>query len=366
MKSLFRVYESLLGDMESNLMNGDFSVEADYINNFDEDENSLLKKFFINLESTKINKNPLSLENTENGKTLTVKSTKEFLKTSSLYTLFNPDGEDDMILSDVISNLDTIVVDNSFSIRANNSDLTHKHLAHKLISPSLNFNGVKSLNGVNIQTKLFNTRTIQNISFDSSLESLNNLNIDMSISKFDSRIWFNSLPVFNNVSSENVSDIVIYYDKTANLFSEKRFNNIFDFGYELSYTTDPDSVKSTKISVKKFSDIKKLVTTKDFYDRIYNEWPVKIKKGARLADLIDISKFKELECICINSSNVGIVFENTKTSRKLYKSYFPSMLKICQQHIYSGNTVNSGLSVDEIVKYLPVTADGWRVMIIRA
>ena len=365
MKSLFRVYESLLGNMEDNLLNGDFSVEMDYVNNFGEDENSLLKKFFINLDSTKINKNPLSLENTEDGKTLTVKSTKEFLRTSTLSTLFNPDGGDDMLLSDVISNLDTIVVDNSFSIRAHNSELTHKHLARKLISPSLYFNGVKSLDGVNLQTNLFNIKTIQNISFDSSLESLNNLDIDMSISKFDSRIWFNSLPMFNNVSSENVSDIVIYYDKTANLFSEKRFNNIFDFGYELSYKTDPDSTESTKVSVKKFSDIKKLVTAKDFYNRIYNESPIKLKKGARLSDLIDVSKFKELECICINSSNIGIVFENTKTSRNLYKLYFPSMLKIRQQHIYSGNTVNSGLSVDEIVKYLPVTADGWRVMIIR-
>ena len=69
------------------------------------------------------------------------------------------------------------------------------------------------------------------------------------------------------------------------------FNKIFDFGYTIELTqSGKDKVNTVKIN--NMTDIRKLIVAKDFYSRIYNEWPYKLKQGAKLSDLIDISGFE--------------------------------------------------------------------------
>ena len=109
--------------------------------------------------------------------------------------------------------------------------------------------------------------------------------------------------------------------------------------------------KSGERLFKNIKSFKTLVSDKEAYYREYDEWPVKIKPNAKLSDLLDISKFKNLKYITIHDSKMYIIFENTALSDSMTKTVFNTMLR-CK-----GNTI------DSIKPYIPVTADGWRVFV---
>ena len=155
MKTIFRVYESLLGDMEDSLSMGDFDVESDYIDNYNNDDNSLLRKFF-NIKTFFGCENPFSLTQGSNGKTLNVDTGKGF---SSIE--MTPDNGGNMTVTDVISKLDCIEASN-LKIKANNSNLTDKHLSKKLVSDYLEVKGVESISNVASLTKekIFSSKLI--------------------------------------------------------------------------------------------------------------------------------------------------------------------------------------------------------------
>ena len=105
--------------------------------------------------------------------------------------------------------------------------------------------------------------------------------------------------------------------------------------------------------------IRKLITSKEFYNREFTEWPYRLKKGVKLSDFIDVSQFKELRTLTISDSKMGIIFENVNAQVDMHSAYFVDMLK------QTWNSKKKGHSTKDIVNLSPVTDDGWRVILFR-
>lgn len=355
MKSIFRVYEGLLGNMDAALDNGDFNMEAqlaaDY---YKEGESSLLNKFFNIVGYYDEKNNPFKLHNTAFGKTLEIYPDKYVSRASIL-----PDG-DGSKLSNIISDLDCIWCKKQLSIKANKSDLDYSHLAKTIASPYITFEGVKSLSDIELFTNVPEAKDMKVIKFDNALESLNNVEINMDpTSRTNSMIWFNHIPEFNNVKSNSVTDIIINYAPAKSgikPWSEKVYDKLFDFGYTLKYISkDEASVKVNNIAA-----LKKLVTAKDFYSRIYTEWPVKIKASVKMSDILDISQFTKLGKITINDGRMGIIFEKTEhVDKPTHILHVNEILKTRY------NSTGNAETKQKIFDSAPTTADGWKVYVIR-
>ena len=183
-----------------------------------------------------------------------------------------------------------------------------------------------------------------------------------------SRVIFYNLPEFDNVRSNSVcyidiTDNPIKFNgvKSQDLFSSARFKKLFDFGYELSYIDDFVVQTSGKVTIKDMKGLRKLVTAKDFYNREFAEWPYRLKSGAKLSDFIDVSQFKGLYSITITDKKMGVLFEKVDdphAKQHASYAYFTDMLKQTWEE-------KSGHKRNEIDNLIPVTADGWRVIIFR-
>lgn len=355
MKSLFRVYESLLGDMEAALDKGSFDMEtqlaADY---YKDGESSLLNKFFNIVGYYDEKNNPFKLDNTAFGKTLEIYPDKYVSRASIL-----PDG-DGSKLSSIISDLDCIWCKKQLSIIANNTDIDYTRLAKTIAAPYLSFEGVKSLSDIELFTNVPDAKDMKVIKFDNALESLNNVEINMDpTSRTNSMIWFNHIPEFNNVKSNSVTDIIINYGSAKSgvkPWSEKVYDKLFDFGYTLKYVAKDEAT----VKVNNIAALKKLVTAKDFYNRIYTEWPVKIKSGVKMSDILDISQFTKLGKIIINDGKMGITFEKTeRVDKPTHILYVNEILKTRY------NSTSNTETKQKIFDSAPTTADGWKVYVIR-
>jgi hypothetical protein len=212
-------------------------------------------------------------------------------------------------------------------------------------------------------------RIIPNMQFDSTVKKVTNCTIELDYANTTaSRIIFYNLPEFNNVRSNSVRNIEITDNpikfngiKPQDIFGNAHFKKIFDFGYELSYVDDFVVQTSGKVVIKDMKGIRRLVTAKDFYNREFAEWPYRLKPGAKLSDFIDVSQFNNLSSIIITDKKMGVLFENVDNPcGKQHASfvYFTDMLKQTWEE-------KAGHKRNEIDKLIPVTADGWRVIIYR-
>jgi hypothetical protein len=238
-----------------------------------------------------------------------------------------------------------------------NGNLTGNTLTPTIISSTISVNNFKSVSDVNLicDPARAGNDFIPTIKFDDAVKTISNCKLEIFYQ--NSSIKFCKIPTLKNVSSSTIETIRITGEPQKVEWRDTLFNRIFDFGYTVEFGNN----KINTVKINNMTDIRKLIIAKDFYSRIYNEWPYKIKHGAKLSDLIDISGFEKLQKVTIYDKKMSIIFENTKLSNchKTSIGYFESMLKDSHKE---PNNSDARIS---ILEHIPMTADGWKVFIIR-
>lgn len=272
-------------------------------------------------------------------------------------------------LSDISPDITTIKCAGGIRIVAKNDDIADK-LCNTIIADNISVHQATEVKDVELIAKnIAPKRIIPNIQFDSSVKKLTNCTISLDYANTTaSRVIFYNLPEFDNVRSGyvryiDITDNPIKFNgvKPQDLFGNSRFKKLFEFGYELSYIDDFVGITSGKVTIKDMKGLRKLVTAKDFYNREFTEWPYRLKPGAKLSDFIDISQFDSLYSLTITDKKMGVFFEKVDDPwAKQHASYvyFTDMLKQTWEE-------KTGHKRNEIDKLIPVTADGWRVIIFR-
>ena len=238
-----------------------------------------------------------------------------------------------------------------------NGNLTGNTLTPAIISSTISVNNFKSVSDVNLicDPARAGNDFMPSIKFDDAVKTISNCKLEIFYQ--NSSIKFCKIPTLKNVSSSTIETIRITDEQQKVEWRDTLFNRVFDFGYTVKFGKD----KINNVKINNMTDIRKLIIAKDFYSRIYNEWPYKIKHGAKLSDLIDISGFEKLQKVTIYDKKMSIIFENTKLSNchKTSIGYFESMLKD------SHKEPNNSDARTSILEHIPMTADGWKVFIIR-
>ena len=354
------LYEGILADIEDTLSASDDNIALVSANMSD---SPLRKMFCIN----NMSKQPFALNNKE-----LVVSTESSGGTGQGSVQIVADEQNR--LSDYIKNVESLKILVPCSIFCKDID---KDICKSIISPSICIRSTRAgeINNVRLSAETVGKiRCIPKISIEVPNPKISNsvLDIDNTVSS-NGRLLCLGIPEFKNVSSSSIQiidcsatkEIVFAGTKPLDVFANKRWADLFEFGYTLKYCTGrkyDESIAST-VTIKSMKDIKKIVTSKDFYGRIYNEWPYRLKPNVKLSDFIDVSKFDKLERINVYDKKVTVVFEkltgNWAKFNSAYKSAFGDMLKITWDQMHPEyNQTNIG-------NYIPVTADGWRVIIIR-
>ena len=208
-------------------------------------------------------------------------------------------------------------------------------------------------------------KVFPNIIFNSgkaSAELTNSrLEIDYSITRSALLEFAGDIPIFKNVKSDTIKRIEItdrrgiqFSDKSlnviANIFGNKRWEKLFEFGYDFEMN---DSNKWSKVTIKSMKDFRKIIASRNFWNTCFNSFPYRLKKGAKLSDFIDISGFKSLHNVQIHDNKMNVLFINTKIgSIREFVGHVSSSLK---QNIGITNSIYD-------IPY-PVTSDGWIVII---
>lgn len=170
------------------------------------------------------------------------------------------------------------------------------------------------------------------------------------------------IPTFINVKSDSIPGIRIESRLTGEpLIKDPRWGKIFEFGYKLGYrTTFQDKFRFT--TIKSMDDLHKLVKSKQFRTRDYDQFPYRLKNGAKLSDILDISQFKNLKRVVVTNGIqdlIQITFEKVDSCSEkdsIVSKYPMSILIRERKERILGNP---NLMLEE----MPVTADGWRVLI---
>ena len=359
MKTLYEAIRgSILGDIEDTIADGDSIAPEIAINMIDSD----LRKYFNISNSTE---NPFKYEKIDNKWRLTVNTGTESAKKRIQIT-------GDVRLKDVLDvPVDTLKIFNILDIYSNDisNDICNNIEASVIHINSININNVNLKTGQRDFSSYF-----PNISINSGKKSasLSNCNIEIDYSKSSTAefIFHGDIPVFNNVYSNSVRRLLvtdkpsIIFDLnniSADIWNNSAWKNLFEFGYDLSFSTNVDNTFSDSLTIKNMKTIKKLISSKDFYSRTFDMWPYRLKRNAKLSDFIDISKFNDLNTLDVYDSKMGVVFINTKNTilmNNYIKSYYPDMLKLTWQNL-------KGHAKSDIINNIPVTSDGWAVIIFR-
>ncbi len=354
------LYEGILADIEDTLSTSDDNIALVRANMPD---SPLRKMFCIN----NMSKQPFTLNNKE-----LIVSTESSGGTGQGSVQIVADEQNR--LSDYIKNVESLKILVPCSIWCKDID---KDICKSIISPSICIRSTRAgeINNVRLSAEnIGKIKIIPKISIEVPNPKISNSVLDINTAmSSNGRLLCLGIPEFKNVLSNSIQvidcaatkEIVFSGTKPLDMFEDKRWTNLFEFGYTLKYCAGKNYNESdaSTVNIKSMKDIKKLVTSKDFYNRTYNEWPYRLKPNVKLSDFIDISKFDKLERINIYDKRVTVVFEkligNWAKFSSAYKSAFTDILKITwdQMHPeYNKTNIN---------KYIPVTADGWRVIIIR-
>ena len=338
MKSL---YESILSDIDTNLDAG--TVEAALIS-LNQPDSDARKMFGIDAD----NETPFFVKDN-------ILFVTKSMRKSTIGVFANLVDYD---IAPIIKDLDV----NAMLFRGGLSlfgegNLTGNTLTPAIISSTISVNNFKNVSDINLicDPARAGNNFIPSIKFDDAVKSITNCKLEVFYQK--SSIKFCKIPTLKNVSSSTIETIRITDEQQKVEWRDTLFNRIFDFGYTVEFGKD----KINSIKINNMTDIRKLIAAKDFHSREYNEWPYKVKHGAKLSDLIDISGFEKLHKITIYDKKMGIIFENTKLSNchKTTIGYFESMLKDSHEKMPGTDTRTS------ILEHIPITLDGWNVFIVR-
>lgn len=346
MRSLYEVMRgSLLDDIDDILSDGDELAPAIAANMQDSD----LRKFFgIGAGVEK------PFEFSEGGRTLIVNPKSRFLRVG------------DSKLNDITLNpVDTLVCKSSFGYSYSNPS---EKLCNCIKADSFNFNDFATVTFKDMEIYAGNysgDKVFPNIIFNSGKSSAeltnSRLEIDYSITRSALLEFTGDIPIFKNVKSDTIKRIEItdrrgiqFSDKslnvTANIFGNKRWEKLFEFGYELDMNAGGHT---SVVKIKNMKDFRKIIASRNFWNTRFDQFPYRLKKGAKLSDFIDISGFKSLHNIQIHDNKMNVLFINTKIgSIKEFVGHVSASLK---------QTVEITGSIYDIP--YPVTSDGWIVII---
>ena len=243
-----------------------------------------------------------------------------------------------------------------------------ENLCSCIKADSFNFNEFAAIKFENMEIHAGNysgEKVFPNIIFNSgkaSAELTNSrLEIDYSITRSALLEFAGDIPIFKNVKSDTIKRIEIsdrrgiqFSDKNlnviANIFGNKKWEKLFEFGYDLEMN---DSNKWSKVTIKSMKDFRKIIASRNFWNTRFNSFPYSLKKGAKLSDFIDISGFKGLHNVQIHDNKMNVLFINTKIgSVREFVGHVSASLK---QNIGITNSIYD-------IPY-PITSDGWMVII---
>ena len=356
---MISLYESILSGMDDIIDVGDNIVDDIVING----ENSILKQIFPGNTIEK----PFEIEGSKDYKILSVKGRGQWAYCEA--------GN----ISEVITNVKELKKYGPLHIAAEDGldgNSIKDSLCETIIAPSISVHNAININGVNFIVKKLVDYGIPLIQFSNKTKKLTNCSIEVEPrTNFTSKAMFTSIPEFKNVTSNTVEELHIRWstsgfaynvkDFTASIMSNTDLSGLFEFGYELNYKNGAGDDK--KIKVKDLATLRKMTLARDSSMRVYSEWPIKLKTNAKLSDLIDVSGFKNLRTVTISDDKFGIMFENINhpDSQKDLQKYHTAhtqvycMLKDKPVVISSKNKDAMNEAIDKI----PVTKDGWRVML---
>jgi hypothetical protein len=171
------------------------------------------------------------------------------------------------------------------------------------------------------------------------------------------------IPTFINVKSDTVPGIRIESPLCGGepVIKDQKWEKIFEFGYKLGHrTSELDKFRFT--TIKSMDDLHKLVKSKQFRTREYDQFPYRLKKGVKITDFLDVSQFKNLKKIVVVNSMkdmIQITFEKVDScsEKDSIVSKYPVSILIKERKEYIFGRP------DLMLKDVPVTADGWRVLI---
>lgn len=354
---MISLYESILSGIDNTLERGDIYAVNQDIN----DPDSKLRSFF-NIG-------------------FSVETPFNYTKSGKKYILEITTGRADCPcikiesgdkLTDIITNVNG-VISNQLICMGNNSIFDNQLLTPNLTCNHISIIGINTIENMDI---IINDGKKAGAGFmcDNYLNRINNCTFETyAITKdyASHRLQFRSIPIFNNVKSNSIQAINIVNQEFASGFAgdkipfkkidiwkDKSFDNIFEFGYSLDCTNTAKDITKTVI-IKSIKDIKKLVVATDFYSKVYSQIPYIIKPGTKISDFIDVSGFADLRSITISDNKMGMFFYNTRfTGPEAIKSFIPEILK-------QYNDCGAGYPINKMWNELPTTADGWKVMIFR-
>ena len=174
------------------------------------------------------------------------------------------------------------------------------------------------------------------------------------------------IPTFKNVVSDSIRDIGVSNTFAGKLkddnsiFLDDRWKNLFEFGYTLGVTTLGVENKFKNVKVKDMMDIRKLVAGRQFYSKAYDQAPYRLKPGAKMTDFLDVSGFKDIKLVLVEDDKLSVYFENIKNTPV---SNAPRLLMDILRENPDQNA--TGFTKHDILDNIPVTADGWRVIVIK-
>ena len=346
MKSLKSFFEASILDIENTLDYGDVEL-ANRIANADNSD--MRKAFDIRLEDKPF----------------------EFSSQNKSYHLkiYNPrrsvwiDENSKNAIKETFGNtLDTISIDGIPNIKIN--DLSD--LASNIIAPKFNIIS-KQISNINIRTEVTKeTKTIPSIMIKTMLDSakIKNCRFEVDNKNNDQgHLYFNgNIPEFSNVKSDTIKKIVItsaenvFIDGIKNnvdIWADPRWEKLFKFNYKITVNDLKNNTKKL-VSIKNMLTYRSLIFSKSFKTNDYEEFPYSLNANVKITDFIDVSKFKNLQAININDNKMGIYFFNfNKIVINPLHIFYDSMLKTKSTH----NTK------DDLLKEIPETSDGWKVII---
>lgn len=361
---MISLYESILGDIDINIAASDNAAAMLNINKPGSDLRKVLGVDDFHLDC----EDPFDI----NGQTLEMFPSSCKLKWSNRYTTYAQWSTDR--LKDSISNMigvkiNKIHMPGTVFISGDNVDKFSNLYAPELDAGIIKFNTIRSgiVQDVKLRVSTHKmSRIIPNIQFISEKPAtLKNVDLTIDAEHSYCRIIFTRLPVFRNVKGNvdsftvEIPNDVSQHIKAADIFNDSRFNDLFEFGYKIKYINRRTGEESRNITVKDVKSFKSMISAKDFHDRDYSEWPYRLKPNIKLADIIDVSSWTCLNRFFVKGDKFCIAFYKKEYFDFNFKhhSQFASTLK--QQP----TNYMSIKDVDIIKNSIPVTADGWYVVV---
>lgn len=337
MKSIYKIYESILDDIDVQMDNGFTDVSNSVFNA----NNSEMRKAF-NI-SRVVKGDVFDVSGKENDYTLKVSadSSVDFSNNN---------------LQKLVPGLKTLIVDGLFNFNCSNlTKLTPNEVCNKITASTLGFYNVSSLDGIDlIAQHMSGSRYFSSLSFDQTLESISNCKLENQATNY---IMFQRIPKFDNVTSSSIFTINILRHKltSSKFWDKKLFERLFETKYDIEYKLLTDN-SINKTSIKSFKDIEKLIKSPEHYSREYLTDAIRLKPGAKITDFIDVSGFMNIEKIQISGDRWGMAFikdNMVDTTKNLIMHH--TNLSIGKKYSDWGNIKTS----------FPKTDDGWYVIVTR-